>query len=479
MRILYLLLPIWLLACPARLHAQDANYWTAGYGPAGFFMPGAVIAQNRDSGVLFYNPALLVNTHGSTSSLSGTVYQWQSIFMKDGVGTGLPLRSHGTSIVPMVASHAVPYFKKKLPFTLAYAIVHTPVIDYNVSQQRDVVQDVLDNSYSPGAETYIGQYKAANRVDQTSFQLAAGMRVTPRLSAGVTLEGILHKQNFMVDFISRAMMNPAGPDTIFAPITTVSEDYAATYRQIGLRAKLGLAWEISANHHAGLLVTTPVWKVTGKGTVVSNLEVNNLIVAQVPINLLASGRQARLKTNWKNPLSIAAGYTYLHKKGQLYACLEYFAPVKPYQVINPRPAAFIRPDTGSSNTTYLQLNDARKGILNVGIGASYEVAPAFMAFLSLRTDFSYDDNNLTALTDGYNANVTNWDLYHVQLGVNMRRKRYYLRTGLLLSYGRNKAYPQTFNFDHPDESNFLIGNPQPITASTVQAGLLVSYIHNF
>ncbi len=120
-----------------------------------------------------------MNTQGSTTSLSGTVYQWQSILFKNGLGTGLNLRSQGASIVPMVASHAVSILKR-LPFTLAYAIVHTPVIDYGVTQQKDVMRDVLDNSYSPGAETFIGQYKAANRIGQTSLQLAAGMRLGKR-----------------------------------------------------------------------------------------------------------------------------------------------------------------------------------------------------------------------------------------------------------------------------------------------------------
>ncbi len=298
MKYCYRLLPACLLAVFTNLRAQDANYWSAGYGPAGYFMPGAVIAQNGDSGVLFYNPALLVNTAGSTSSLSGTIYQWQSIFMKDGLGKDLSLRSQGTSIVPMVASHAVPFIKRKLPFTLAYAIVHTPVIDYGVSQQKDVVQDVLDNSYSPGAETFIGQYKAANRADHTSLQLAAGMRLNKKISVGVTAEGFLRKQSTTLDYVSRAMMNPAGPDTVLAPITTVSENYTAAYHQAGLRMRAGVAWELSPSHHFGLLFTTPVLKVYGRGTIISNIEVSNLVASPgVVINLLASTRQSALKTN--------------------------------------------------------------------------------------------------------------------------------------------------------------------------------------
>jgi hypothetical protein len=480
MRHLYTFL-VTFLALPAALSAQDANYWSSSYGPAGFFMPGSVIAQNRDTGVMFYNPALLVNTQGSTTSLSGTVYQWQSILFRNGLGTGLNLRSQGASIVPMVASHAVPISKKRLPFTLAYAIVHTPVIDYGVTQQKDVMQDVLDNSYSPGAETFIGQYKAANRIDQTSLQLAAGMRLGKKTALGVTAEGILQKQSMTVDFTARAMMNPAGPDTILAPITTVSEDYTASFRQAGVRAKIGMAWELTDNHHIGLLVTTPVLRLGGKGTVVSNIEVSNLYLGVAAINLLASSRQTGLRSGWKNPLSIAAGYTYLHKRGQVYIVAEYFAPVKAYDILTPKPAAFIRPDTGSNSASsgFLRLSDERRGVLNAGIGASYRMSPSMMLFASFRTDLTYDKGEGRSLTEGYKVNITDWNLYHAQFGVNMRHRRYNIRTGLLLAYGGTNDYPQSINLDNPDESNYLLGDAGNSKGRTLHAGLLVSYIHNF
>ncbi|MBO9153831.1 hypothetical protein ACFOTA_16545 [Chitinophaga sp. GCM10012297] len=475
------LLPLLLTLLPARLSAQDANYWSSSYGPAGYFMPGSVISQNRDSGVMFYNPALLVNTATSTTSISGTIYQYQSLVYPDGIGTGLRLKSQGASIIPMVASRAVPV-KKKLPFTLAFAIVHNPVIDYGVTQQKDVVQDVLDNSYSPGPETFIGQYKAANRIDQTAVQLGAGWRAGKKLSLGITAEGVVQRQSFTVDYIARAMMNPAGPDTLLAPITTVSEDYTASYWQVGLRAKLGMAWEIARNHHAGLVFTTPVLKTAGKGTAISNVQISNLYLTPAAgLNLLASSRQAKLPSHWKNPLSIAAGYTYMHRKGQLYVAAEYFAAIKAHSVLQPRPAAFIRPDTGSNATSaeFLQLKDERSAVINCGIGASYLVAEDLTLFASLRTDFSYARKNRRALTEGYNIYITNWDLYHMQLGANMRRKRYNLRTGLMLTYGGTNNYPQTINFDHPNEDNFLLGDPGVTPGRTLQAGVLVSYIHNF
>jgi hypothetical protein len=59
------------MADPAK--AQDANYWSSGYGPGSFFTPGGTIANNGDSGVFFYNPALLAWSHKNSATISGTI----------------------------------------------------------------------------------------------------------------------------------------------------------------------------------------------------------------------------------------------------------------------------------------------------------------------------------------------------------------------------------------------------------------------
>ena len=73
MRPLLLLTGCFLLSYGLSVNAQDANYWTTGYNPGGFLTPGAVIAHNRDSGVLFYNPALLAYERKNSASISGDV----------------------------------------------------------------------------------------------------------------------------------------------------------------------------------------------------------------------------------------------------------------------------------------------------------------------------------------------------------------------------------------------------------------------
>ncbi len=107
------------------------------------------------------------------------------------------------------------------------------------------------------------------------------------------------------------------------------------------------------------------------------------------------------------------------------------------------------------------------------------MSSSLMLFASFRTDFTYDKGEGRSLTEGYKVNITDWNLYHAQFGVNMRQRRYNIRTGLLLAYGGTNDYPQSINLDHPDESNYLLGDTGTSKGRTLHAGLLVSYIHNF
>lgn len=107
------LLTVLLLLTMGLARAQDAHYWSSSYGPAGFLSPGATIANNRDSGVFFYNPALLAYSHKSTASISGTIYQYQRTKIKNGAGTDLNLISSGGSIIPLMVSNTISLKLKK------------------------------------------------------------------------------------------------------------------------------------------------------------------------------------------------------------------------------------------------------------------------------------------------------------------------------------------------------------------------------
>lgn len=455
--------------------AQDANYWSDNYGPAGFFTPGAVLANNRDSGVLFYNPALQAWTQKKAVSISGTVYQVESIKIKNGTGTGKDLKSRITSSVPQMLSGMVALGKKK-PVYIGYALMHTAVFNYNVSQQQDTKLNIRDSANAPGLEYYIGQYNFQNITRETSALISTGFALTKRWAIGFMAEGQSRSQHYSETFSSRALLGNSTTSTM--PLASNEGVYQVDYHHIGLRLKVGLSYEME-KHHVGLLFSSPLIHLGGRGTLLSNNAIANIhFIPQEVVNLLASTRQTKLKSDYKVPASIALGYAYDYDKGQVYVAAEYFLKVKEYNILTPRAEGFVRPDTGgshSSTAALLEMREARKAIFNIGVGVSYQLKPQLVAYCSLRTDFNYATRETT---DGFSPNTAIWDNYYCQLGLNIKRSKYNLRTGILLGYGHTGSYQQPINFDDPKESNLLTGTIGTVPATRVTAGLMIAFIHN-
>lgn len=458
-------------------YAQDANYWSSSYGPGAYFSPGSVIARNRDSGVLFYNPALLALQPKNAASITGTIYQLEKIKLKSGAGSQFPLQSASTNIVPLIASNSLT-LKTRNPISVVYAIVSSTILDFNVNQRRDAIANVLDDSYSPGNETFIGQYSNVNQISQTGAIAALGWKTGRGTSLGFSVEGWLRKQDYLLDTKTRAVFNTSG--TGFPPVASVTQYYQVGSQHIGLRAKLGLAHDLDERNHIGWMITTPLQRIAGKSTLLSDLEINNIKLSTSDVYLLANTRQEGLKTTWKMPLSIAAGYSHDTRNGQIYFALEYFLKVKEYNVITPLPENFIRPDTNSQQSTIdlLKMKDARKAVLNASVGARYHLSPVLTLYGSFRTDFTYAKDSLYRDSDGFRVYTSSWNNYHLQFGANMSRRKFSIRSGLMFTYGGRNNYRQEINFDQPNESNLLQGVLGTTTARHWLAGLLISYIHN-
>lgn len=468
-----------LIGTPLCVQSQDANYWSCSYGPGSFMVPGASIARNMDSGVLFYNPALLAYNKKNAAAISGNVYNFFSTKIINGAGTKLNLNSTSVAVIPVIASNTIYLNIKGKPLTVAWAILNNPVMNFNASQRRDERFNVLDESYSPGPENFVGQYTLTNAVTETSGILAFGKPVSSRMAVGISFTANIRKQYMLVDNRSRALIN--NNDDLFQKLVTASEYYQANNLNVGLGIKAGLSYDLAANHHLGLLITAPLIHVYSKADILSDNVINNLQLGGTEIFLLANTRQTGLKSKWKMPLSAAAGYTYDFGNGQLYLATEYFAPVKEYNIITPRNEFFIRPDTGSNNlytAGLLRLKDARRAIINFSAAMSFKIKERVTGYCSLRTDFNYGGAKQYPGTTGYISSTAAWNLYHLNVGGNFRKRRFNLRGGLLLTYGTTSNYTQPINYDNPNESNILNGETGIVKAQRMSAGLMLSYIHN-
>ena len=147
----------------------------------------------------------------------------------------------------------------------------------------------------------------------------------------------------------------------------------------------------------------------------------------------------------------------------------------------PRPAAFIRTndDDNFFTSDLLKFKDARRPVLNAGIGVSYEVNPDFTGFATLRTDFSYvDSSRYSDAGDGYVSNISHYDIYHLQIGGNIKRRKFNLRAGLLLDYGHTSDFLPSVDMTSANEKNLLIGDARPVRATFYSVAFMFAYIHN-
>lgn len=462
--------------------AQDSNYWASNYGPGGFMTPGATISDTRDSGVFFYNPALLAIRPKTALEFSGSLYQLESTRIIDALGKGKDLKSVSGGVSPQMHSGSFE-MKKNERLVLAYALIHTHILSDRVNQRQDKKMNVLNDAYSPGDENYIGQYSEINQVSEIAGALSAGYKLSEKLYVGATVEAQLRKKSFDIEYSGRALWNPlSGSEPLLFPDFSNTESvYRVEYTQLGLKPKIGLAYNQN-RHHFGLLATLPLVRIFGQGNLMTDYVISNIrpVPTLPPLNFLANTRQEKLPTNYRTPLSVAGGYTYDYGRGQIYISAEYFAKMNDYNIITPRNEYFVRSDSGSASTTgnSLKLKDVRKAITNVAVGINFPVKPSVMGYVSVRTDFSYAYEKSGVDDAGYVAYTTNWNTYHAQLGANIRRPKFSFRPGLLLSYGTTNKYKPEVNFDTPNESNVLLGNPVNAKANHFVVGLLLSYIHN-
>ncbi|MES1225364.1 MAG: hypothetical protein ABUT20_58325, partial [Bacteroidota bacterium] len=237
-------------------------------------------------------------------------------------------------------------------------------------------------------------------------------------------------------------------------LVDVQESYQVSYTHFGLRFKAGFAYNPTENHHFGLMISSPLWHFGGSATLLNDLIINNLkIDTGFTDYILANTRQTGLKTRYKLPLSVALGYTFDMNDWQLYLSAEYFAKISDYNVVTPTNADFLRIDTSLNLSTpsLIRLKDVHKSLINYSIGLGYHFNPLLTGYFSARTDFNYVDRDFFN-EDGYASNISYWNDYHFQIGANIGKRKFNLRTGLELTYGATSKYPQYVNFDDPHEA---------------------------
>jgi hypothetical protein len=158
--------------------------------------------------------------------------------------------------------------------------------------------------------------------------------------------------------------------------------------------------------------------------------------------------EKELKVDYHNFWSAGFGFSYNFQRSTLHFSLEWFQAVPEYAILK------ITPDFADSMymQTDLSVKQARKPVINFGIGYEHKINEKINAYGSFTTDFSALDKS-----SGDNSTVSSWDIYHFTGGTLFRMKRFILNIGLGYAYGRDYKN-QLINFEEANETNQLLGN---------------------
>jgi hypothetical protein len=365
-------------------------------------MGGAVVGRVMDNSSIFYNPACLALIDTSSISINADLYQLEKTRIENALGKQKDFNHDNFKNLPLLFSGIIPTDNPSLKIGYGFA----SSVDYNFKgiARIDSNSPVVDDAESPGNETYIGQLSLSSRISETTFGLGIGKKLNDHWSIGSTLLFTWRDHNYERSLFTRMFLNKPG-----SPL--VSGDHIESFSYNNLRSQVKLGIHYKGNHYdIGLSVNTPSLKLFGKGTVAADITANNILYQGQRIDVLANDRQEKLPSLFKTPWSIASGINLDMKRGQLGVTVQYFGSQKIYDVLQAKPAAFIRPpqaypDIGSDD--FLRVKTGNRSVVNWAVGYEYIINNKFTFDVSFRADNSYFEKNVHDVR-GIKPDISSW-----------------------------------------------------------------------
>lgn len=441
---LLLLLFLWNI-----IFSQDNLYNTQQFGARSAMLGGAVVAGVNDNSAVYYNPAALAFIDNKSLSVNANLYQVAIYKVRDAAGEGIDLKATRFSLFPTMLSGMVS-FKKNPRFVGSYALITRHFGNekgqiryesfYDIYPEVDIEQE------------FIGSFEYENRIFEQWGGFGIGYRINDNWSAGIT-QFLSYRSHVNKSYaFTRAILS----DSSEFLISSISDQYDIVLDEFRLLWKAGLHFRKN-KWKLGLSLITPSLNVVGWANVSREISVYNLIVVQpdtvTTIDLLALDRQRNLHdTRYKVPFSFSFGIEKTMNKGTLMFSVEYFQKLKRYQVVAPNPEPFLRPSTydySIDEKEFLSVVYAANTVVNFGLGYEHDISENLAILTSFRTDF----NALTEKLEPQDEMVMRgiyWDMYHLTLGVSMRKGNTLTTIGFNYALGFDKRDDNFIRFDRPE-----------------------------
>lgn len=486
------------------IHVNAQNhYWSQQYGAENTLLGGAVTAGVKDNSAMYYNPARLGFIESPKISVSANAYGIDIVNLKNAAGTNLNLRSTKLLIYPQIASGSL-IIKKNPKFKMVYGSLMRYRTSLHYEQSNTMEYDVFDKL--PGNEFYDARIEYDYNGTANWFGGAFAYKINEHWSIGYsqffTYINLQYRQSYNITSDNKIR------NTYF--VSSNNNNLNFIINNIGAVEKVGLAYEKKSKRkdsslifRLGFTATMPSFKIFSKSKVYQSSELNNISEEGFnptdsfnAVSSVLNNANSNIKTNFKDPASLAIGFEIENRKIRFCTTVEYFIRIKEYDMIKDNSKTVKRP-VKNNNPEYIEdfmtVKQSNQPILNVAFGFEYKFKPkiksedkvrAWSLLLGVRTDFNNHDQvyRLQKLENGAQEafNPDSWRYLHYSIGACLDRKSDMFSFGIDYGKGLTRKTLQAINITEPTAQNFLLGERQNTVIPQINSiNFVMGYTYKF
>jgi long-subunit fatty acid transport protein len=394
-----------LAALAAGATAQDAHYWTYGYGPIGQLTEGTLVGGVSDLSAIYYNPGALALLDRPRFLINLTSIELANIDVPDAAGQDLDFDQMVFDVVPAMVAFRVTGDEGD-DDQVAVAMLSRHDSDWDLGYSHVAI------GASPDASAGYGRFR--QRLLEYWVGGTWSHRLGDRLSVGLS--------PFVGYRAQRSRRSVAGAALSEGAVGSVFVGSENEYNHLRVLAKAGVAWR-PGRFELGATVTAPGFKVWSNGKSAFNATVAG--VASAP--LLSASQQPGLSSTYRAPWSVAGGATWRREGTAVHTTVEWFSSVDTYDILELEPA----PVAGSTTTIPLSFRGAAQSVLNFGAGLEHRLGDR----LTLYGGIARDASAHVPERDTFGA----WDLVDVTLGLAYDTSRARLAFGAAYAWGSGEV----------------------------------------